>query len=100
MIERLLPARHRFAVECIGVAVLTVAWLVCLVLGLGGQQTTQAISNFGLIIAASLRLISWVLGLNQVFAAGADNGGHPGPSPPPGPPTSHCPCSAPGWSPG
>jgi hypothetical protein len=53
MIERLLPARHRFAVECIGVAVLTVAWLVCLVLGLGGQQTTQAISNFGLIAAAA-----------------------------------------------
>ena len=53
MIERLLPAQRRFF-ECAGMAVLTLLWLVCLVLGLGGQQTTQAISNFGLIAAAAL----------------------------------------------
>ena len=50
MIERLLPAQRRFFFECAGIAVLTLLWLVCLVLGLGGQQTTQAISNFGLAI--------------------------------------------------
>jgi hypothetical protein len=33
--------------------VLTLLWLAPLVLGLGGQQTTQAISNFGLIAAAA-----------------------------------------------
>ena len=53
MIERLLPAQRRFFFECAGIAVLTLLWLVCLVLGLGGQQTTQAISNFGLIAAAA-----------------------------------------------
>ncbi len=33
-------------------AVLSLLWLACVVLGLGGPQTTQAISNFGLIAAA------------------------------------------------
>ena len=34
-------------------AVLALLWLACLVLGVGGPQTTQAISNFGLIAAAA-----------------------------------------------
>ena len=33
-------------------AILALCWLACLVLGVGGPQTTQAISNFGLIAAA------------------------------------------------
>src|SRR5215216_2506341 len=53
MIERLLPAQRRFTVERAGIAVLTLLWLICLVLGLGGQQVTQAISNLGLIAAAA-----------------------------------------------
>ena len=52
-IERLLPAQRRFFFECAGIAVVALLLLVCLVLGLGGQQTTQAISNFGLIAAAA-----------------------------------------------
>src|SRR4029453_12858073 len=53
MIDRLLPGQRRFTAECAGIAVLTLLWLAPLVLGLGGQQTTQAISNFGLIAAAA-----------------------------------------------
>ena len=34
-------------------AVLALLWLACLVLGVGGPQITQAISNFGLIAAAA-----------------------------------------------
>ena len=45
-------AQRRFLAECAAMAVVALLWLVCLVLGLGGQQTTQAISNFGLIAAA------------------------------------------------
>ena len=52
MNERFLPAQRRFTVEGAGIAVLTLMWLACLVLGVGGQETTQAISNFGLIVAA------------------------------------------------
>jgi len=53
MDERLIPVRHRFAAECTGTAVMAVLWLTCLVWGLGGPQTTQAVSNFGLIAAAA-----------------------------------------------
>jgi diguanylate cyclase (GGDEF)-like protein/PAS domain S-box-containing protein len=52
MDERFLPAQRRFVAECAGMAVVAVLWLACLVLGVGGAQTTQAISNFGLIAAA------------------------------------------------
>jgi diguanylate cyclase (GGDEF)-like protein/PAS domain S-box-containing protein len=52
MNERFLPAQRRFTIEGAGIAVLTLLWLACLVLGVGGQETTQAISNFGLIVAA------------------------------------------------
>ena len=48
-----LPAQRRFAAECAGMAFLAVLWLACLVLGVGGPQTTQAISDFGLIAAAA-----------------------------------------------
>ena len=44
MDERFLPAQRRFVAECAGMALL---WLAYLVLGVGGPQTTQAISNFG-----------------------------------------------------
>jgi hypothetical protein len=53
MIERLLPAQRRFFFECAGIAVLTLLWLACLVLGAGGPRATQAMSNFGLIAAAA-----------------------------------------------
>jgi diguanylate cyclase (GGDEF)-like protein/PAS domain S-box-containing protein len=53
MDERLLPAQRRFAAECAGMAVLALLWLACLVLGVGGPQTTKAISNFGLIATAA-----------------------------------------------
>jgi diguanylate cyclase (GGDEF)-like protein/PAS domain S-box-containing protein len=53
MDERLLPAQRRFMAECAGMAVLALLWLACLVLGVGGPQTTKAISNFGLIAAAA-----------------------------------------------
>jgi diguanylate cyclase (GGDEF)-like protein/PAS domain S-box-containing protein len=43
-------AQRRFLAECAAMAVVALLWLVCLVLG--GRQTTQAISNFGLIAAA------------------------------------------------
>jgi hypothetical protein len=52
MDERLLPAQRRFLIECGAMAILALCWLACLVLGVGGPQTTQAISNFGLIAAA------------------------------------------------
>jgi hypothetical protein len=52
MDERFLPAERRFVAECAGMAILAVLWLACLVLGVGGARTTQAISNFGLIAAA------------------------------------------------
>jgi diguanylate cyclase (GGDEF)-like protein/PAS domain S-box-containing protein len=70
MIKRLLPARRRFTFECAGIGVLTLLWLVCLVLGLGGQQTTQAISNFGLIAAAAFA------GLACLATARNDSCGH------------------------
>ncbi|HTE70923.1 MAG TPA: hypothetical protein VK942_19560, partial [Actinomycetes bacterium] len=53
MDEPLIPAGRRFVAECASMAVLAVLWLACLVLGVGGPQTTQAISNFGLIAAAA-----------------------------------------------
>ncbi|HJU00940.1 MAG TPA: hypothetical protein VJ966_07000, partial [Actinomycetes bacterium] len=53
MIARLQPAQRRFALECAGIAVLALLWLAFLVPGVGGQQVTQAISNFGLIAAAA-----------------------------------------------
>ena len=42
-------------------AVLALVWLACLVLGVGGPQTTQAISNFGLIAAAASAGIACLL---------------------------------------
>jgi diguanylate cyclase (GGDEF)-like protein/PAS domain S-box-containing protein len=45
-------AQRRFLAECAAVAVVFVLWMVSLVLGVGGQETTQAISNFGLVVAA------------------------------------------------
>jgi hypothetical protein len=39
--------------EGAGTAVLTLLWLACLILGVGGQATTQAISNCGLVAAAA-----------------------------------------------
>jgi diguanylate cyclase (GGDEF)-like protein/PAS domain S-box-containing protein len=53
MVQRFLPGQRRFAAECAGMAFLAVLWLACLVLGVGGPPTTQAISNFGLIAAAA-----------------------------------------------
>jgi len=50
--------------------VLTLLWLAPLVLGLGGQQTTQAISNFGLIAAAASA------GLACLATARSGSGGH------------------------
>jgi diguanylate cyclase (GGDEF)-like protein/PAS domain S-box-containing protein len=52
MNQRFLPGQRRFMAEGAGIAALTLTWLACLVLGVGGQETTQAISNFGLIAAA------------------------------------------------
>jgi diguanylate cyclase (GGDEF)-like protein/PAS domain S-box-containing protein len=53
MDQRFLPAQRRFLVECATMAMLTLFWLAYMVLGVGGPQTTQAISNFGLIAAAA-----------------------------------------------
>ena len=39
MVQRFLPARRRFAAECVGMAIVALLWLTCLVLGLGGPQT-------------------------------------------------------------
>jgi diguanylate cyclase (GGDEF)-like protein/PAS domain S-box-containing protein len=52
MNQRFLSGQRRFMAEGAGIAALTLTWLACLVLGVGGQETTQAISNFGLIAAA------------------------------------------------
>ena len=52
MDERFLPAQRRYVAECAAMGLLAVLWLACLVLGVGGASTTQAISNFGLIAAA------------------------------------------------
>ncbi|HJU02898.1 MAG TPA: diguanylate cyclase, partial [Actinomycetes bacterium] len=71
MIERLLPAQRRFALECAGIAVLTLLWLAFLVPGVGGQQVTQAISNFGLIAAAASA------GLACLATARSGSCGHP-----------------------
>jgi hypothetical protein len=45
-------ARRRFLAECAATAGLAVLWLGSLAWGVGGEQTTAAISNFGLIAAA------------------------------------------------
>jgi diguanylate cyclase (GGDEF)-like protein/PAS domain S-box-containing protein len=45
-------AQRRFLAECAVMAVVALLWLVSLVWGLGGDRATQAISNFGLIVAA------------------------------------------------
>jgi diguanylate cyclase (GGDEF)-like protein/PAS domain S-box-containing protein len=45
-------AQRRFLAECASMAVVAVLWLASLVWGLGGPRATQAISNFGLIVAA------------------------------------------------
>jgi hypothetical protein len=51
--RRAVPSsQRRFVAECAAMGILAVLWLACLVLGVGGAQTTQAISNFGLIAAA------------------------------------------------
>jgi diguanylate cyclase (GGDEF)-like protein/PAS domain S-box-containing protein len=45
-------AQRRFLAECAAMAVVALLWLVSLVWGLGGDRATQAISNFGLIVAS------------------------------------------------
>jgi diguanylate cyclase (GGDEF)-like protein/PAS domain S-box-containing protein len=45
-------AQRRFLVECAAMAVVALLWLGSLSLGLGGARASQAISNFGLIVAA------------------------------------------------
>jgi diguanylate cyclase (GGDEF)-like protein/PAS domain S-box-containing protein len=52
MDEQFVAAQRRFVAEGVAMAVLALLWLACLMLGLGGPQTTQAMSNFGLIAAA------------------------------------------------
>jgi diguanylate cyclase (GGDEF)-like protein/PAS domain S-box-containing protein len=44
-------AQRRFRAECAAMAVVFLLWLGSLVWGVGGDQATQAISNFGLIVA-------------------------------------------------
>ena len=53
MENRSLPAQRRFAAEQATITVVSLLWLTCLVLGVGGPRATQAISNFGLIAAAA-----------------------------------------------
>jgi hypothetical protein len=55
MDERLLPAQRRFLIECAGMAILALCWLACLVLGVGGQQTTHAMALDALAHAAAAR---------------------------------------------
>ena len=45
-------AQRRFLAECAAMAVVALLWLGSLVSGLGGARASQAISNFGLIVAA------------------------------------------------
>jgi len=47
-------AERRFTAEWATTVVIALLWLAYLVLGVGGPQTTQAISNFGLIAAAAV----------------------------------------------
>ena len=53
MDEWSLLARRRFVAECACIGMVALLWLAYLVLGVGGPQATQAISNFGLIAAAA-----------------------------------------------
>jgi diguanylate cyclase (GGDEF)-like protein/PAS domain S-box-containing protein len=45
-------AQRRFLAECAAMALVALVWLGALVFGLGGARASQAISNFGLIVAA------------------------------------------------
>jgi diguanylate cyclase (GGDEF)-like protein/PAS domain S-box-containing protein len=45
-------AQRRFLAECAAVAVVALLWLAALAWGLGGAGASQAISNFGLVVAA------------------------------------------------
>jgi hypothetical protein len=74
MDERSLPAQRRFVAECAAMAVLALVWLACLVLGVGGPRATQAISSFGLIVAAAWTWYETVLGRDVPFPSVADVG--------------------------